>query len=325
MSAILKDPLSDLVDDISWRFRVRLPKYDGWLPYDHLTFGPSLEDCDRAGDHTLDNAIKNPVEFAQSELDDALVEIASTCRERIGQDLEGLRIEVWPNLDHSGDPAVVIVAPDHDVATSRLTLVAGDVRTALAEVARSRRRLRDAIIEASEADRLSRNHIAATVAGALSRRLVLETLVAHDLLLRIQRGLPDTWTAWAPESWTYCDDPDNGQAGHLGPFRMGNLGLQVSDTAQVQVRLHDRDIEEFESYDFHDPDELEALSPDDRSALERQWEQERREVRDRRRSSAQIVCEVMSKLGLHLTTEAGQMAGVDELVDLTPGWLNATT
>lgn len=147
---------------------------------------------------------------------------------------------------------------------------------------------------------------------------------APRLVSRATRtALPDDWRDCAPP-WVY--DWPGGRPDQLGPFYLGSARLQISDTAQVQVTLHDPvACEAYYDYGPDDPDP-ESLTPEQKAGWERQRVRERRERTGRRERAALTLHVALADLNLELSTREGQPAGTGELVDScdTNSWLNIT-
>lgn len=280
-------------EDLTWRFELRLPGHDRWMPV--TTDIADDAHAAHVGTKEMPCIWQDADEAAPWELKQVLADLVET-----GDPLRmtGARIVVWEGIGTGGEPACVLEATADQLAMGRLEYANRQVQWALHEVELARTQVRTQIIIAATENRLGRNTIARLVSGALTRRLVLQLLAGYDLIEGIQDALPpgsDRYRRWYPETLT---DPEEHH--HLGPFCHGPIQLDLEPNGQVYLHLLDVDRPHESDLSLFDEDE-------DAERADRQAQAERA------RGYAEEVLPVLRKAGFALHRRDGAAASIDDL------------
>lgn len=275
------------LDGVQWQFEVQLRDAD-WVVYDEeLAGGPG--GC--TGVHEHPDLWDEPVQYAQDQLDEALVELVDVAE---GLGMRRARIVMWPYGGARENPLVVLQATDEQLAVGRLRNAANDVQWAAGELEKARARLRSQVIAADAVDHLGRNKIARELEdGGWSRRLVLQFLAGHDLVCAVQRALPPQWSTDSP--WEY--DPRDAWQARLGPFWCGPVELELDATGRVSLRVIDRD----------GPPEPDLHADDE------ERERYEHDAATRARTAARTILPMLRRAGFDLVAADGSAVGADQL------------
>jgi hypothetical protein len=273
-----------------------------WVVYDSELVGG--ED-DSTGEHCIEEVwIEVPVDLAQQCLSEALTDL--------GGFRGGLpsRIVFWTDEGCAESPTVVIQASEEQMAIARLHAASRAVVEANKALNRARKQLRNQVLAAEVHTHLARNLIAREVeGGGWSRRLVLQFLAGHDLILAARRALPGEWPGYRmgfEEQYYYGEAVTE----HLGPYWCGPVCMDLDAAGQVSFWLDYNDY-----YSYGDDDYVD----DDYQPQPKPTEQEARQVAARdaaqRVEDADVVVSRLRRAGFELRTQTGAEAGVAELMD----------
>lgn len=289
-------------EDLTWRFELRLPDRDEWVPITNDLIDDQY--AEHVGTHEMPEIWQDAEEAAPIELERVLADLAET-GDLLG--MTGARIVVWEGIGTDESPACILEATADQLAAGRLEHANYQVQKALREVEFARTQVRAQIIKAAMENRLSRNTIARHVSGALARRLVLQLLGGYDLIEGIRDALPSSWTdryrRWYPthpELETY----------YLGPFCYGPVQLDLDPSGQVHLGLID--VDGFHEWETLIPEQGDQAAED----AERAYRQGRAE---RARGYAEEVLPLVTKAGFALRTPDGTTACSGDLVQSIAG------
>jgi hypothetical protein len=294
--------------DLTWRFELRLPNPDRWIPITKEMVGGQY--ARYVGTQEFPDIWDDAKDRAPAELEEVLADLTET-GDPLG--MTGVRILVWEGIGTEGEPACILEATAEQLTAGRLEQASHQVQAALRDVENARTRARVQVIKAATESRLSRNTIARLVSGALTRRLVLQLLSGYDLIEGVRDALPSLdsrYRRWSPDP---VMEPDFETERYLGPFCYGPLQLSLDTDGQVRLGLVDRDG--LHELDIPLPD---GTDEGDKAAEEAEHAYCRARA-ERARGYANETLPLLGKAGFTLRKPDGTVASADDLAQAING------
>ncbi len=277
---------------ITWSFQVRLQEASEWVPFDEFTFPDTWLDEEYSGQQSFDCWLGDPLEFARTELESALVGILATLA-----NVECVRISVWTTQEPPCDPFAVVQATDAQMEIGQLRAARENVAAATRALDDARARLRDQILRMHSQRLLGANKIAQEVGGGLTRRLVLGLIAGREIVKSVQwiiTGNSEPVFYW-DRSILYFE-PSRPLERYSGPFMCGPLILTLDVDGTVSAEFDKQD--DCYMYDCEDEDSLTKYRADVLAQATVQ--------------AAELLPKLQSR-SIVLVNSDGTVAGVDDL------------
>lgn len=279
---------------LTFSFEVRFQDDDEWLPFDELSFPDIPLDGDYAGQHEFDAWYGDPLGFAESELESALVAILAT----LGK-VERVRINLWTTEQPPSEPFVTLQATDTQMEIGHLRAARERVAAAARALDEARDEVRDQILRVHSSRLLGVNKIAHEVGGGLTRRLVLALVAGREIIKSVQWII--TGTSEPEFYWTSYWSPRPQQA-FSGPFKCGPLILTLAADGTVSA-----------TFDRHDEDDCAYDSFYDGPDADARWAQYQADALANAQAKADELVPKLESRGIMLLNADGTVAGAADL------------